>query len=749
MTVRPSQIKKYEIEYIEPLRENVKKTYRHSKGEELHITNYKENPYYTLLIDDIEKYTKKKISEGTILKFFYQNKECRYRVSTIDIFEEYIRKALPFNNSEKVDINKNERQESESQNNELNNKDALTYKKPFSSSEETFKILILPFRNPEDKFKITEVGQTIKERIQTKNDLENLGIELQYNPFPIDYISDERAKKIGIEQNVDIVIWGNDSKPNKETSHLIYFHYAVLENKINSKKISSVGKTGKFETKRLIEITEGELHLEIDDIIYWLLGNKYYLQNDFSKALITYQKIIAKKYLNETFFFNLASCNYHLTDYNNAKIYLKKAIKVNPNFYLAHNNIALVFLNINKIKFAKKHLELSIKSNPNFADSYFSYASLLENNLNRPDDAIKYYLKAIQLDSTFYYAYNNYASLLLKRDNINEARIYFKKAILIKPDNPYLYYNYATCLIHKENLKAIKEAKYYYETAISLKPDYFEAINDYAFLLSKIEKNIEKAKDIIKKALISNPNFSKLHFLYANILMEENNIIDAKNHIKKVIELDPEYAEAYNNYAEILMIEQDIDGAKEYFDIALALEPTSSVIHYNYALLLAETKNNFYNAKKHYKKAIYYNSDFAEAHYQYASLLFINSNMSNSSFINWLDMIKKAIIANKHFKIALKIYPIYPEFRYQYAIFLNNILMDINKARIHYYKAINENPELKTKEMEDYFNKNAKSNIYHTFYSSIMSFLIIYLPKIIFRIEFNFKSKFVKRILKK
>ena len=156
---------------------------------------------------------------------------------------------------------------------------------PFNKTKGNYNILVLPFRNPEKNNEISPLGENLVFRLIEKTNFQKLGLEIKYMPSFIDYITYEVAKKAGSDYKADMVIWGNDSKLDGDSSHIIYFHYVNIAEKIYSDKISKEGRTEKFETERLVEIKVGNLQLEIDDIIYWFWGNKFYLNNDYRAPL--------------------------------------------------------------------------------------------------------------------------------------------------------------------------------------------------------------------------------------------------------------------------------------------------------------------------------------------------------------------------------------------------------------------------------------------------------------------------------
>jgi len=209
---------------------------------------------------------------------------------------------------------------------------------PFDTTK--YNILILPFRNPDDSSGKSNVGKELENRLRENNELNKLGLDVKYLPYNAFDFHTKTAEIIGENiRGTNMVIWGTDSKP-KDSSHQIYFHYVNISYPVSNSLISDEGKTEKIETSRLIEITEGVMRLEIDDIVYWFLGIKLYHRKDYITALTIFNKIENKKYCNKELDSYIACCYDNLQSFDKAKAYYEKILKNNPDFEEVHNNYA-------------------------------------------------------------------------------------------------------------------------------------------------------------------------------------------------------------------------------------------------------------------------------------------------------------------------------------------------------------------------------------------------------------------------
>ena len=252
MAKRFNHIRVYSLVEINELRKKVRKAFHINTGKELLITPYKESPYFTDLIENVSQIIgKDSPSVATFYNFFYEDAKEKYKESTINKIKEYIKKSLPSSeiDNEIIKISKIHDE----------NDSYFADISPFDRLNEDYNILVLPFRNTEKYKEISPMGENLVEGLIAKNEKENLGLRIKYvsNYTPND------AERIGRWMNADLVIWGNDSKPDNTLMHHIYIHYMYILPETISTKLSIKSKTDKYEIERLIEITEGNTYLVI------------------------------------------------------------------------------------------------------------------------------------------------------------------------------------------------------------------------------------------------------------------------------------------------------------------------------------------------------------------------------------------------------------------------------------------------------------------------------------------------------
>jgi len=115
-----------------------------------------------------------------------------------------------------------------------------------------------------------------------------------------------------------------------------------------------------------------------------------------------------------------------------AEEYYLKAIAANPRHHEARNNLAESLIRQNRIEEALVHLSYVLNQHPD-AEVYLNTGSALA-KLNRIDDAIHCFEKALEINPGSAETYNNLGVMMLHKQDYATALKYFQTAIQYRPD---------------------------------------------------------------------------------------------------------------------------------------------------------------------------------------------------------------------------------------------------------------------------------------------------------------------------
>ena len=228
-------------------------------------------------------------------------------------------------------------------------------------------------------------------------------------------------------------------------------------------------------------------------------------------------------------------------NYKKAKEYYEKAIKLNPKFAEAYNNLAvLLFQYFKEYKTAKEYYEKAIKFKNKYSQAYFNLGNLLQHSyFKKYKEAKECYEKAIEFNPKFVEAYSLLSNLLLHHFKDSKKSIeYLEKGINQMPDIGKIKAEFYNMLAISFQLKKeYEKARENYEKAIKINPDIAEFYYGLAIVFHEI-KEYEKAKENYEKAIEINPNLIQakknlIQLEKSNLIQSENNPIPTFiNHLK-------------------------------------------------------------------------------------------------------------------------------------------------------------------------------------------------------------------------
>ena len=220
--------------------------------------------------------------------------------------------------------------------------------------------------------------------------------------------------------------------------------------------------------------------------------------------------------------------------WHNTFIFYKHALKINPDSWTSHNNLAGAYEKEGRIDEAVTHYLKAIKIKPDFAEAHYNLGIVLEKQ-RRYQDAITHYSEALKIKPDYVEAYYNLGIALEKFGEFNQAIAQYSNAIKIRPSHTKAYINIGTVLEKQGKLR--------------------EAINHYS------------------KALQISPNLVKAHYNIGNVLVMQKKLNEAIKHYSAALKINPNHVEVHNNIGYVLESQGRIDEAIQHYSTALRINP--------------------------------------------------------------------------------------------------------------------------------------------------------------------------------
>jgi tetratricopeptide (TPR) repeat protein len=185
-----------------------------------------------------------------------------------------------------------------------------------------------------------------------------------------------------------------------------------------------------------------------------------------------------------------------------------------------------------------------LASIPDHADACNNLGHLLE-ALNRPEEAVGYYSKAIQIRPDFPEALLNLGNALQALHRYEEAIARYTSALRIKPNFPEALLNIGNAL---QALERNTEAVAQYEKALALRPSFAEGHYHFGCVLEKLGRR-DDAISAYERASAIKPDYPQPHNNLGNILRALNRYEEAIVHFQQACAIKPDFAQAQWNEA--------------------------------------------------------------------------------------------------------------------------------------------------------------------------------------------------------
>jgi tetratricopeptide (TPR) repeat protein len=224
-----------------------------------------------------------------------------------------------------------------------------------------------------------------------------------------------------------------------------------------------------------------------------------------------------------------------------------RALAVNANNDVAHNNLGNDLLDKGEVDDAIPHFQEAIAINPRYAKAHYNLGVALE----RKGDAglaIAEYQKALEIMPDMVGAHNNLGNALFAKGDAQGALLHYGIALQLNPDFAEAHNNLGNVLLLQQHFD---DAIAHFRKALEINPGYAEAHNDLANALLQTG-HPDEAVAHLRAALELKPGYAQPHYTLGNIFRQNGVAAEAIGHYEAALKIDPGYLEAQNNLAYML-----------------------------------------------------------------------------------------------------------------------------------------------------------------------------------------------------
>ncbi len=227
-------------------------------------------------------------------------------------------------------------------------------------------------------------------------------------------------------------------------------------------------------------------------------------------------------------------------------------------------------------------------------------------DLNRLDDALASYDKALAMNPDYARAHSNRGNVLQSLKRFDEALASYDRALAIRPDYPEAFFNRGNALQAQGRLE---EALISYDCALAIKPDFVIAIIGRGAVLQDL-KRFDEALATYDRVLRIQPDYAEAHYNRANVLQDLKRTEEALASYDRALAIRPEYIEALSNRGALLHELKRFDEALISYDRALVIQPEHLEILARRGIVL-QVLNRFDEAISSYEQALAIKPDMA------------------------------------------------------------------------------------------------------------------------------------------
>ena len=339
-----------------------------------------------------------------------------------------------------------------------------------------------------------------------------------------------------------------------------------------------------------------------NDILFYLLGEIYYIKNDIDNAIKYYSYAIKINPQNAMYYFKLAIVFSLKGFFKEAEESYCKAIVIEPENTVYNYALAYMYYMNNKMDLAERLVDYILSLEPENSQALSLKALLL---INRNEVIL---------------AGNLIAEINMKKDDFS----YYVQAIY-----------YSKLNVWEKAIENILKAIRLNDESI----EYKYQLANYNYIIGNYKNAIEICEEINSK----NPKYIQSYIILAKVYIRKEDIENAQQNINKALILDKNIPEIYCILAELCLMKKEYDKAIENYKIAVSMNPKTEL----YYAKIAECYymlENYKDAYVYYKEACEFDISNADYRY-YMAKCSINNNDEENALSNF-SIMKRLAPAN-------------------------------------------------------------------------------------------------------
>jgi protein O-mannosyl-transferase len=295
-----------------------------------------------------------------------------------------------------------------------------------------------------------------------------------------------------------------------------------------------------------------------------------------------------------------------LPHWQNSERLFRRMLAVNDANYMAHYNLGNLYSRQDKLTEAMQQYEAALRAEPNYAEAQNNLGTVLL-CLRRFDEAVEHHLAAVRIRPEFLYVLN-LANAYADAGKTTEAIAQYQQALKLNANSSAAHHNLGVVL---QEHGRTQEAAAEFRIALQLQPDYESAEYNLANRLADAGQ-LDEAIAHYQAALRLDPTRAESYNGMGICYAMQGKLPEAERQFREAIRLNPEFEGAQSNLANALGAQDKLAEAITHYEKALQLAPKDFQTHYNFGLTLMRHGRRV-EAKAQFTEALRLHPDYPEA----------------------------------------------------------------------------------------------------------------------------------------
>ena len=316
---------------------------------------------------------------------------------------------------------------------------------------------------------------------------------------------------------------------------------------------------------------------------------------------------------------NLGASYYVVGEYDSAKVYLRDALAIEPEFAAAHLTLGLIHHKQGNVDDALDAFQAAAAGDTISQsrmemvdpDTVFTWAStqfktmaqepsglavshtmlaMLYNQGPYLADAEKHYLLAIENDPMHIDAYTNLGKLYSDTERFDDAKNLYEKALALQVDDDTRSKIFLNIGVSHMGANKADEAIRAWHDALRYKADYPEAFMNIGVAYQQAKNMPDSARAYWERSLEIKPDFVEARVALARLAVGEYRLMDAREHYHALLDVGARDPRIFAELAFVYEREEDFDQAIAYYEEALKLSPDATELEASVTMVQIKKK---------------------------------------------------------------------------------------------------------------------------------------------------------------